>query len=110
MTPRWNDTTASKRSVARFRGGLHPIALLLVLSVSVLSLAQTKSESFERVSIGAFDPDAWNGIVFDSTAFGQQLFFAIRVGSKSGSFLDGERIFDAVSEVGPHAPDGSYAL
>src|SRR5258708_5708987 len=36
--------------------------------------------------------------------------FAIRAGSKSGNFLDGERIFDAVSEVGPHAPDGFYAL
>ena len=29
---------------------------------------------------------------------------------RSGRFLDGERIFDAVSTVGPHAPDGSYAL
>ena len=92
------------------RFGFYPIALLLMFSASLLSLGETKADSFERVSIGAFDPDAWNGIVFDSTAFGQQLFFAIRVGSKSGTFLDGERIFDAVSEVGPHAPDGSYAL
>ena len=60
--------------------------------------------------VGAFDPDAWNGIVFDGTAYGQRVPFAMRVGSKSGRFLDGERIFDAVSTVGPHAPDGSYAL
>ena len=60
--------------------------------------------------VGAFDPDTWNGIVFDGTAYGQRVPFAMRVGSKSGRFLDGERIFDAVSTVGPHAPDGSYAL
>ena len=65
---------------------------------------------FDKMYVGAFDPDAWNGIVFDGTAYGQRVPFAIRVGSKSGRFLDGERIFDAVSTVGPHAPDGSYAL
>ena len=92
------------------RCGFYSIALLLMFSASLLSLGEAQADSFERVSIGAFDPDAWNGIVFDSTAYGQPLVFAIRIGSKSGSFLDGERIFDAVSEVGPHAPDGSYAL
>jgi len=65
--------------------------------------------AFERVLIGAYDPDAWNGIVFEAATLGQRLPFAIRVGSKSEKFLDGDRIFDAVSEVGPHAPDGSYA-
>ncbi len=104
--------TASKRPRAHFGFGFYPVALLLVLSASILALAQEKTpaEPFEQVLIGAFDPDGWNGIVFDSTAFGQRLPFAIRVGSKSGGFLDGERIFDAVSEVGPHAPDASYAL
>jgi hypothetical protein len=58
--------------------------------------------------IGAFDPDAWNGIVFDGAAYGERLTFAIRVGSKSGSFIDSDRVFEAVNEVGPHAPDGSY--
>lgn len=111
MTPKWSSiATTIRRSGIHIRGGLYPVALLLVLGASVPCLGEAKAESFDRVSIGAFDPDAWNGIVFDSTAFGQQLFFAIRVGSKSGTFLDGERIFDAVSEVGPHAPDGSYAL
>jgi hypothetical protein len=36
--------------------------------------------------------------------------FAIRIGSKSSGFLDGERVFNAVSLVGPHAPDSSYSL
>jgi hypothetical protein len=41
-------------------------------------------------------------------AYQQQISFALRVGSRRGTFLDGEKIFSAVSEVGPHAPDASY--
>ena len=85
---------------------------LVLLSVPCLVIGQEGNDRdvFEKMFVGAFDPDAWNGIVFDGTAHGQRLPFAIRVGSKSGTFLDGERIFDSVSTVGPHAPDGSYAL
>lgn len=88
------------------------MAVLLFLSGPYLLIGQEPKDQdlFEKIFVGAFDPDAWNGIVFDGTAHGQRLPFAIRVGSKSGTFLDGERIFDAVSTVGPHAPDGSYAL
>ena len=57
------------------RCGLYPIALLLMFSASLVSLGQTQADSFERVSIGAFDPDAWNGIVFDSKTYGQPLVF-----------------------------------
>lgn len=87
--------------------------ILFFLSIPLLLMGQKKQSDhdvFDKMYVGAFDPDAWNGIVFDGTAYGQQVPFAIRVGSKSGRFLDGERIFDAVSTVGPHAPDGSYAL
>ena len=86
--------------------------LLLFLSVPLFLMGQGKNDRdvFDKMYVGAFDPDAWNGIVFDGTAYGQRVPFGIRVGSKSGRFLDGERIFDAVSTVGPHAPDGSYAL
>src|SRR5215469_13392454 len=85
---------------------------LVLLSVPCLVIGQEGNDRdvFEKMFVGAFDPDAWNGIVFYGTAHGQRLPFAVRVGSKSGRFLDGERIFDAVSTVGPHAPDGSYAL
>jgi len=31
-----------------------------------------------------------------------------RLGSRYGKFLDGKEVFDAVAEVGPHAPDSSY--
>jgi hypothetical protein len=88
------------------------VLLSLLLSVPCFLIGQEGNDRdvFEKMFVGAFDPDAWNGIVFDGTAHGQRLPFAIRVGSKSGRFLDGERIFDAVSTVGPHAPDGSYAL
>lgn len=74
------------------------------------ALAAQVAHDFSEVHIGAFDPDAWNGIVFDSKAYGQRVPFAIRIGSKTDTFLDGTRIFDAVSLVGPHAPDGSYSL
>jgi Trehalase len=111
MTPNRNGTCAAGKEPGSLpRCGFYPIALLLMFSASLLSLGETQADSFDHVSIGAFDPDAWNGIVFDSKAYGQPLVFALRIGSKSGTFLDGERIFDAVSEVGPHAPDGSYAL
>ena len=111
MKPNRNGTCAAgKEPGSLLRCGFYLIALLLMFSASLLSLGETQADSFDHVSIGAFDPDAWNGIVFDSKAYGQPLVFALRIGSKSGTFLDGERIFDAVSEVGPHAPDGSYAL
>ena len=66
------------------------------------------SPAFDSVSIGALDPDAWNGIVFLARAFQQPAFFALRLGSRSGNFLDGSDIFNAVAQVGPHAPDSSY--
>ncbi|PYU90557.1 MAG: hypothetical protein DMG08_17585 [Acidobacteria bacterium] len=66
------------------------------------------SPAFDSVSIGALDPDAWNGIVFLAKAFQQPAFFALRLGSRSGNFLDGSDIFNAVAQVGPHAPDSSY--
>jgi len=63
---------------------------------------------YDSVAIDSLDADAWNGIVFQPKAFNQQVPFAIRIGSRSGEFLDGEQIFDAVREVGAHAPDASY--
>jgi hypothetical protein len=63
---------------------------------------------FDRVVIESLDPDAWNGVVFMAKAYQQQISFGLRVGSRRGEFLDGEKIFKAVSEVGPHAPDATY--
>ena len=63
---------------------------------------------FDRVVIESLDGDAWNGVVFMAKAYQQQISFALRVGSRRGRLLDGEKIFSAVSEVGPHAPDASY--
>ena len=84
-------------------------ALVLTLLLP-LSLAAEAAADFSEIHIGAFDADAWNGIVFESKTHEQRVSFAIRIGSKSNAFLDGNRIFDAVSLVGPHAPDGSYSL
>ena len=82
-----------------------------VLTLSLaggLCFGQTRP-AFESVRIGAFDGDAWNGLVFLTRAFHQPADFALRAGSqRGGGFLDGGQIFDAVSQVGPHAPDGSY--
>jgi hypothetical protein len=66
------------------------------------------SLKFDSVKIDALDPDAWNGIVFATKAFGQPSNFALRFGSFSQTFIDGAAISDAVAEVGPHAPDASY--
>ena len=87
--------------------GHQALSLALLLPLSVAAQA---GQVFSEVHIGAFDADAWNGIVFESKAYGQRVPFAIRIGSKTDTFLDGNRIFDAVSLVGPHAPDGSYSL
>jgi hypothetical protein len=90
---------------------MHCWVLFLVVFITTSLAAQTSPrETFDSVFIGAYDADAWNGIVFDAQAAGQPLPFAIRIGSKGSGFLDGERVYNAVSLVGPHAPDSSYAL
>lgn len=83
---------------------------LLALLLLPVSLAAQMRPELSAVHIGAFDPDAWNGIMFESKAYGQRIPFAIRFGSKVDTFVDGDRIFRVVSLVGPHAPDGSYSL
>jgi hypothetical protein len=60
------------------------------------------------IKVGAFDADAWNGIVLLAESNAKPVAFGLRVGSRSGSFLDGNEIYAAVTEVGPHAPDASY--
>ncbi|PYT29544.1 MAG: hypothetical protein DMG57_11250 [Acidobacteria bacterium] len=82
--------------------------LFLLCGANVAAFGQSASH-FDQVEIDALDPDAWNGIVFLARAFNQPTPFALRVGSRSGNFLDGGEIFDAVREVGPHAPDSSYS-
>src|SRR3989475_13091625 len=98
-----------KERVRRLGARWEHAAIFLALLLP-LSLAAQVAQDFSEVHIGAYDADAWNGIVFESKAYGQRVPFAIRIGSKTGTFLDGNRIFDAVSLVGPHAPDGSYSL
>jgi putative isomerase len=71
-------------------------------------LGQT-APKYDRVAIDSLDADGWSGVVFLPQAFHQRVPFAIRIGSQKGDeFIDGEKIFNAVREVGPHAPDGSY--
>ena len=98
-----------KQRVRRLGARWEHAAIFLALLLP-LSLVAQVAQDFSEVHIGAYDADAWNGIVFESKAYGQRVPFAIRIGSKTGTFLDGNRIFDAVSLVGPHAPDGSYSL
>src|SRR5712692_251897 len=81
----------------------------LLCGAGVVAFGQS-GPHFDQVDIDALDPDAWNGLVFLARAFDQPTPFALRIGSRSGSFLDGGEIFDAVREVGPHAPDSSYSL
>ena len=92
------------RSIAAFLA-------VVFLAPSVLAQQRVTGQGdprFDRVVIESLDPDAWNGVVFMAKAYGQQISFGVRVGSRRGRFLDGSKIFGAVSEVGPHAPDASY--
>jgi Trehalase len=66
------------------------------------------SPRYSNLHVDALDGDAWNGVVFAAQAFGQRSSFALRFGSFSDTFVDGPAIYDAVREVGPHAPDASY--
>jgi hypothetical protein len=84
------------------------ILCLFMLCPTVGPAFGQSTPHFDNVAIDALDPDAWNGIVFLARAFNQPAPFALRMGSRSGRFLDGDEIFDAVGEVGPHAPDASY--
>jgi hypothetical protein len=95
----------NRRPYARVPGLL---VLLLLLCCTGRNLVAQSSPRFENLQIDALDPGAWNGVVFLAKAFQQPMSFALRVGSRSGGFLDGHDIFDAVQEVGPHAPDSSY--
>ena len=81
-----------------------PAAFLLSC---VLLAASPPDLGPDHIRIGAFDADAWNGIVFLADSHGEPISFALRVGSRKGKFLDGGDIYKAVSEVGPH---GSSAL
>ncbi|MGD2135186.1 MAG: trehalase family glycosidase, partial [Gemmatimonadales bacterium] len=57
--------------------------------------------------VGAYDPAGWAGLVLtDAPGRG----FAVRLAvERDGERADGDDLFYLVHEVGPHAPDGSYA-
>jgi hypothetical protein len=84
---------------------------VLALALAIIpNLAM--GQSYDRVDVGAFDPTAWNGIVFLAQAFHQPSGFALRIGSLSaksgGNFIEGMSVESNIGEVGPHAPDSSY--
>ncbi len=83
--------------------------LLFTPSLRAQERERTQGEPhFDHVIIESLDPDGWNGMVFIAKAYEQKISFALRVGSRREHFLDGDKIFRAVNEVGPHAPDASY--
>ena len=92
--------------LACFLAALLAVATFTAASDSVPS--QAASPQFDSVKVDSLDAEAWNGVVFAAKAFGQSSSFALRFGSFSGTFVDGASIFDAIHEVGPHAPDASY--
>lgn len=82
--------------------------VLLCNSLAAGVQADHSTPKFDSIHVDALDADAWNGVVFAARAFRQPSDFAFRFGSFSQTFIDGPAIFDAVREVGPHAPDASY--
>ena len=98
-------------AILRFAGrSIAVTAASAILFVSASAFAQDRNAApqFEHVMIDALDPDAWNGVVFMARAYQQPVSFALRMGSRRSQFLDGEKVFHAVGEVGAHAPDASY--
>jgi hypothetical protein len=83
------------------------IAIVFICALVRFAWPQTAG-AIRDIQIGAYDADAWNGIVFLAESGGTRISFGVRIGSRVGSFLDGNDIYKAVTEVGPHAPDGSY--
>lgn len=60
------------------------------------------------VKVGAFDPDAWAGLVLaDRPGRGFAVRWAIE---RDGERADGPDLLNLVHDVGPHDPDGRYAL
>ena len=96
------------RSAVLFFFSLPAFALLAAWPALSQNSVTTASARYSNVHVDALDGDGWNGVVFRAQAFGRTSSFALRFGTLSGSFVDGPAIFDAVREVGPHAPDGSY--
>lgn len=84
---------------------------VLAFALAIIS-SLAAGQSYDRVDVGAFDPKAWNGIVFLAQAFHQPSGFAMRIGSLSaksgGNFVEGMSVDSNIGEVGPHAPDNSY--
>ena len=82
----------------------------LVLFILGADCLGQSGPNYDRIVIDSLDADGWSGIVFLPYAFHQKVPFGIRIGvQNSDAFVDGEEIFDRVREVGPHAPDASYA-
>jgi hypothetical protein len=84
------------------------VFLLIPASLAAGAQADRSAPKFDSIRVDALDADAWNGVVFLARVFRQPSDFAFRFGSFSPTFIDGPAIFDAVREVGPHAPDASY--
>jgi len=62
---------------------------------------------WKNVYIGALDPNNWAGLVFIPD---RENAFAFRMSIKKGNRkAEGLDLLYLISEVGPHAPDGSYA-
>ena len=87
---------------------LTAVVFLAALPAVAQNATRPASPQYSNVHVDALDGDAWNGVVFGAQAFGQTSDFALRFGSFSQTFVDGPAIYDAVREVGPHAPDASY--
>ncbi len=82
--------------------------LLFLTATLVYAAFAQNGVTLRDIKLDAFDSDAWNGIVFLAGSNGGPISFGLRVGSRSGSFLDGNQVYAAVTEVGPHAPGASY--
>ncbi len=83
---------------------------ILVFLLSISGVSGLNAEIYypwKNVFIGALDANNWAGLVF---ATHKEDAFAFRIRIKKGDKIAEEKdLLYIISEVGPHAPDGSYA-
>ena len=83
---------------------------LLAAALLAAAAAGLRPEIFypwKAAFIGALDAAGWPGLVFAPDA-GHAFAFLLRV-ERDGEAAEGADLYDLVSEVGPHSPDGLYA-
>ena len=93
--------------MARLNPAVLAFLTVIVITAAVVSLRAEIFYPWKGTHIGALQGKEWFGLVL---APAKDVSFGLRLRvHKEGGTAEGEDFFYLVSEVGPHAPDGSYS-